>query len=80
MDFRKRGKYLKAWKAGSVLSIASTSGAANSGSSIASTDCAKQKVVIVSIVKQRNPSNRSEELPFVLFFARMLAKRSTWKC
>jgi hypothetical protein len=79
IDFRKRGKYLNAWKAGSVLSIASTIGAAKSGSSIASTDWAKQKVVIVSIVKQRHPSNRSDELPFALFFARMLAKWSTWK-
>lgn len=59
--------------------MASTIGAANSGSSIASTDWAKQKVVIVSIVKHRNPSNRSDELPFELFFARMLAKWSTWK-
>jgi hypothetical protein len=74
MDFRKRGKYLKTWNTGSVLSIASTMGAAKSGSSIAFTDWAKQKVVMVSIVKHRNPESMSDDLPCALFFSRTCTK------
>jgi hypothetical protein len=38
---------------------------------------AKQKEVIVSIVKQRRPKNKSEDLPVVLFVSRTLQNRST---
>jgi hypothetical protein len=43
--------------------MASMIGALNPGSLIASTDRAKQKEVIVSIVKHRKPKKRSEDTP-----------------
>src|SRR5579862_9282602 len=74
MVLRKRGKCLKRWNVGSELSIASTIGAAKSGSSIALTDLAKQNVVMVSIAKQRKANNKSDDLPFLSFFARISAR------
>ena len=46
---RKSGKCLNRWKVGRELSIAVTIGAANSGSSMASTDIPKQNAVMLSI-------------------------------
>ena len=74
MVLRNNGKCLKRWNVGSELSIASTIGAAKSGTSIALTDLAKQKVVIVSVAKQRNANSMSDDLPFALFFARIEAR------
>src|SRR5215472_12555599 len=69
ISLRKGGKCLKRWNVGSELSIASTIGAAKSGSSMALTDFAKQKVVMVSTAKQRKANKRSDDLPLSLFFA-----------
>jgi len=69
ISLRNGGICLKMWNVGSELSIATTIGAAKSGSSMALTDFAKQKVVMVSTAKQRNANKRSDDLPFSLFLA-----------
>lgn len=69
MVLRNQGKCLKRWNVGSELSIATTIGAANSGASIALTDLAKQKEMMLSMAKQRKANNMSEDLPFPSFFA-----------
>mgnify|MGYP001587350372 CR=1 FL=1 len=75
---RIRLKCLNRTKAGRDASIASMIGALNSGSARASTDLAKQKYVMVSMVKQRSPKNRSEDFPAALLIARILHNRSTY--
>lgn len=69
MILRNRGKCLKRWNVGSEASMASTMGALKSGSSIACTDLAKQKLMIVSTVKHRNANSRSADLPAASFLA-----------
>ena len=76
MIFRRSGKFLKTMKDWGAASIASMIGAANLGASIALTDCAKQKVVIVSIVKHLKAKNRSDDIPFSLLRAMTVAMLS----
>ena len=74
MVLRKSGKCLKRWNVGRELSIALTIGAAKFGASIALTDLAKQKFVIVSIAKQRKANNKSDDLPFASLFVSTAAR------
>ena len=67
---RIKGKFLKMGKIGPAASIASMIGALKPGELIASTLRAKQKDVITSLVKQRNPRKRSELFPSASFTLR----------
>lgn len=58
-----RSKFLKRTNIGSAASMASMIGALKSGALMASTDRAKQKEVMVSIVKHRNAKKRSDDRP-----------------
>lgn len=64
---------------GRELSIATTMGAAKSGSSIALTDLAKQKSRIMSTVKQRNAKSMSDDLPAAWFLERTEMRWSTFR-
>ena len=63
ISLRSKGRCLNVINAGPAASMASMIGALKPGTSVALTDRAKQKVVMVSMVKQRNAKNKSDGLP-----------------
>lgn len=78
INFRNQGKWWKRWKVGRELSIATTIGAAKSGSSIALTDWAKQNSRTVSTVKHRKANSISEDLPAAWFLDKAWTRWSTY--
>lgn len=75
MRARITGKYSKVMMVGREAAIARTIGARKSGTESASTDVAKQNVVIVPIAQQRMSKNRSDDWLELLFSVRTLQKR-----
>lgn len=75
MRARITGKCLKVMMVGREAAIARTIGARKFGTESASTDVAKQNVVVVSIAQQRMPKNRSDDWLELFFWVRTLQQR-----